>query len=318
MGEKIKVLSVGHSYVVAMNRAILRELAEDPRPAAPITPADSSRYELPGPVTERCVAPIGADDGLHFFRGSLACGGERAAFELVVPDGTDSSTPCPFVIALPILAGGQELMWFVAADLAARGYAVAWPRRVASALRADQRGPDLERLFQRSVVHARMVLSWSRDQPEFDAQRTGLVGISLGSMIGSAVLAVEPSIAAGALCLAGGDLPDMLMVSTEDRAVRWRRQRTERDALDRTEFARELRTHLVSDPALLGRYVDARRVLLVSATFDTVVPRRHQDLLWESLGRPRRMWVPFGHYTAALSISSILDQIGEFFDSRGV
>lgn len=30
MAEKIKVLSVGHSYVVAMNRAILRELAEDP------------------------------------------------------------------------------------------------------------------------------------------------------------------------------------------------------------------------------------------------------------------------------------------------
>ena len=30
MSEKIRVLSVGHSYVVAMNRAILRELAEDP------------------------------------------------------------------------------------------------------------------------------------------------------------------------------------------------------------------------------------------------------------------------------------------------
>lgn len=30
MAEKLKVLSIGHSYVVAMNRAILRELAEDP------------------------------------------------------------------------------------------------------------------------------------------------------------------------------------------------------------------------------------------------------------------------------------------------
>ncbi len=30
MGKKIKVLSVGHSYVVALNRSILRELAKDP------------------------------------------------------------------------------------------------------------------------------------------------------------------------------------------------------------------------------------------------------------------------------------------------
>ena len=29
MGKKIKILSIGHSYVVALNRSILREIAKD-------------------------------------------------------------------------------------------------------------------------------------------------------------------------------------------------------------------------------------------------------------------------------------------------
>ena len=31
MDQKIKLLSIGHSYVVSMNRAILREIAKDPQ-----------------------------------------------------------------------------------------------------------------------------------------------------------------------------------------------------------------------------------------------------------------------------------------------
>ena len=53
--------------------------------------------------------------------------------------------------------------------------------------------------------------------------------------------------------------------------------------------------------------------MFVSAQFDTVVPERNQDLLWEALGRPARMRVPFGHYTSALAISSVLAAAAEHF-----
>ena len=57
-------------------------------------------------------------------------------------------------------------------------------------------------------------------------------------------------------------------------------------------------------------------VLLVHATMDEVIRRPHQDLLWESLGRPRRLLFPLGHTTAALAIDPILDAAASFFRER--
>lgn len=292
-------------------------LADSPRslPREPLPASVQARYAVPGDVSEETLVPLGGEDGLTFYRGSIRAGPERAAFTLILPA---LDVPPSFVLALPILAGGQDLMWHVALDLAERGYAVAWPRRVASALREDQRGPELEELFRRSVVHARMVLAWARQQPQLRPDSAALVGISLGSMIGGAVMATEPSLRAGALCLAGGDLADMLMVSSEPRAERWRRARFERDGIARSELQHELQECLRSDPARLAPWVDPAAVLMVSASYDSVVPRRHQDVLWQALGQPRRMWVPLGHYTAVLGLPGILNAIGEFFAARGV
>ncbi len=289
-------------------------MTRHPRAALDIPENLATRYAIPGPIEERTLIPIGSEDSMRYHRGQLAAGHEVAEFYFIDPPRPG---PRPFVLLLPILAGGRELMWFIGTDLASRGYAVAWPRRVSSALQREQRGPELEELFRRSVVHARMVLAWARTQPELDAERTGLVGISLGSMIGSAVMAVEPGLRAGALCLAGGDLPEMLMVSAEPRARRWLRWRAADDGIASLELQRELDQCIVSDPALLAGYVDTDRVLLVSASLDDVVPPRNQDLLWESLGRPKRVWLPLGHYSAALAIHSVLGEIDTFFVDRG-
>ena len=236
---------------------------------------------------------------------------ETAEFHLVRPQRR-----CPFVLALPILAGGESLMWIVATDLASRGFAVAWTRRGASALKPPQRGPELEQLFRTTVVHNRMVLAWARRQPDVDDECTGLLGISLGGMVAGALLAVEPDVKAGVVCLAGGDLTDILLRSDERRAIRWRSWRRESDDIATSELTRELDAHLVSDPARLGGYVDTDRVLLVAAALDTVVPMRNQNLLWESLGRPRRIVLPLAHYTSALALGTMLDATEGFLRER--
>jgi len=58
------------------------------------------------------------------------------------------------------------------------------------------------------------------------------------------------------------------------------------------------------------------KVLFVSADFDDVVPQSNQDLLWEALGRPARMNVPLGHYTAVLAIGPILTAAACHFAAR--
>ena len=69
-------------------------------------------------------------------------------------------------------------------------------------------------------------------------------------------------------------------------------------------------------PIRFAPAVPTEKVLFVSAALDTVVPRRNQDLLWESLGRPQRLDLPFGHYTAALAIDRVLSEAAEHFRGR--
>jgi dienelactone hydrolase len=187
---------------------------------------------------------------------------------------------------------------------------------VASALKPGQRGEDLELLFRRTVLHNRMVLAWARRQPELDRERWACVGISMGGMVATALLAVEPQLRAGALCLAGGDLAGMVLVSSEHRVASWRRWRQVSDGATGLVLQDELRRELVSDPARLGSYIPTEKVLMVGGSLDSVVPPAHQHLLWESLGRPDWRSLPLGHYTAALAFGSVVASVDAFFGER--
>lgn len=283
------------------------------RPALTLPDEVAQRYRLTGAVVEASLVPIGAEDGVRFYRGRLTCGDEVAEFHYLEPEGTG---PLPFVLSLPILAGGKNLMWMISFSLAKRGFAVAWTRRVAAALQPGQRGHEIEQLLRRTVVHNRMLLAWARRQADIDQGRMGCLGVSMGGIIGAIVLAIEPDLRGGALCLAGGDLANLLVVSAENRAERWRTWRRVTDGTAGADLQRELRRSLVSDPARLGPYIPTDKVLLIGGMFDEVVPARHQDLLWESLGRPERRLLPLGHYTSALGFSSILGSVEEFLDRR--
>ena len=286
------------------------------RAALPLPPEVARRYELTLPVREEFLAPIGEEDGVRYLRGRLVAGPEHPEFEVVLPKGASAQHKAPFVLCLPILAGGEDLIWAIGKGMADRGYVVAWTRRVASALKPGQRGAELEQLFRRTVVHDRALLAWARRQPEVDASRLASLGVSFGGMVGTALLAVEPDVRAGALCLAGGDLADLIHVTSEGRARSWLRWRQQEDGIGAFELTREIEREAGSDPMRMGVYVATDRTFLITATLDTVVPVAFQDLLWESLGRPQRMRIPTGHYSAALALGSILSAIDGFFRQR--
>ena len=287
--------------------------ATHPRPALPLPDHIAARYALDGEVFEESLVEVGNEPAYRVFRGRVRAGEEIADFHALIPHGKGAK---PFVLCLPILAGGEALMWMVGGNLVERGYAVAWTKRVASALKPGQRGPELEELFRGTVRHNRMVLEWAREQPQIDSSRMGCVGISMGGMVASALMAVEPDLQGGAVCLAGGNLADMLMVSAEPRAERWRRWRHVEDGISGSMLRAELREHIVSDPALLGPFIPTEKVVLIGGALDSVVPPNHLDLLWESLGRPERHTLPLGHYTAALAFPSIMTTVDGFLGQR--
>ena len=221
----------------------------------------------------------------------------------------------PMVLLVPILAGGRELMGLVAQRLAAHDFDVAFCERAGRALSPPQRGPELNELFRRTVLHQRLLLKWLRhsDQPPPSLH---VLGISMGGIISTVLAAIDHDLRSAAICLAGADLANLMLVSSEDRVQNWLSWRQETDGIGLDTLHWELTQSLSHEPARYAASVPTEKVLFVSAALDTVVPRRNQILLWEGLGRPERLDVPFGHYTAAMALDRVISAAADHFHAH--
>lgn len=280
-----------------------------PRPARPLPAEIAARFALP---EQPVLLHQTATDTHGTSQGELRCGGERIRFHLHRTDRAER----PLVLLVPILAGGRDLMKILARQLVGKGYHAAWCERVAPALKPPQRGPQLEQLFRRTVLHQRALLAWLEEQEDPRPTLTFALGVSMGGMVATVLAAVEPSLAGTALCMAGGDVPAIVIDSAETRIISWRNWRQEEDGLSGVPLQQELQQHLLSDPGRIAPYVDTERVFVVATSFDAVVAPEYQKVLWEALGRPARLTVPLGHYTAALALNGIIKSIADFFDER--
>ncbi|MEZ6037492.1 MAG: hypothetical protein R3F29_08430 [Planctomycetota bacterium] len=246
-------------------------------------------------------------------RGVLAGGGERVRFELRRPQQATAARR-PLVLLVPILAGGADLMELVAQRLCAEDFDGAFCARAGDALLPPQRGAELDELFRRTVLHQRLLLRWLASGPEAPPA-TFVLGISLGGMVATVVAAEEPTVQGLAVCFSGGDLPSLMLASSEPIVREWIDWRRTTDGIDGDALGHELRRCLAHEPLRYAPRVATDKVLFVDAELDTVVPRRNQALLWEALGRPQRLSLPLGHYTSVLALDRVILATADHFRS---
>lgn len=220
----------------------------------------------------------------------------------------------PGVVVLHILGADFALSRYMAARLADRGVAALFvklpyygERRPAGArfLSADlQRSVSAMR---QGVCDVRRASAWLADQPEVDPERLGVTGISLGGIVSSLAASVDPNIREACLLLAGGGLADVLWEMPE--AARYRalwiaagRTREDLAALTRPY-----------DPVTYAPGLVGKRVLMLNANVDEVIPPRAALALWEAAGRPPIHWFDCGHYSAVGYLLPGIRQAVEFF-----
>ena len=278
----------------------------------------------PRPVLRRTPPPVAMPELLELAhhdngrsKGVLVSDGEQVRFEIRRAPSSMETTgkDRPMVLLVPILAGGRELMGLIAQRLAAHGFDVAFCERAGRALSPPQRGPELDELFRRTVLHQRLLLKWLRhsDQPPPSLH---VLGISMGGIISTVLAAIDHDLRSAAICLAGADLANLMLVSSESRVQDWLTWRQETDGIGLDTLHWELTQSLSHEPARYAASVPTEKVLFVSAALDTVVPRRNQILLWEGLGRPERLDVPFGHYTAAMALDRVISAAADHFHAH--
>src|SRR5262249_52114306 len=142
---------------------------------------------------------------------------------------------------------------------------------------------------RQSVLDIRCAVAWLGAQPEVDKERLGLMGTSLGSLVGSVTSAQEPRIKRVAIILGGGGLVDAFYDhprAKEAREIYEIFGGTKKALADAIAMA---------DPLTFAPQLKTRQILMIGAKRDDVIPPSSTERLWNALGQPRIVWYDATH-----------------------
>jgi len=208
----------------------------------------------------------------------------------------------PAILFNPILGGDYPLERNFCRFFARHGFHVALVHRKTLKISPEHSIERLELLLRQGVVRIRQVVDWMAAQERVDPARLGSFGISLGGMATVIAAAVEPRLRCHVVALAGGGIPEILVMSKDRLITKPRARYLAAQHMDLATLEALLRQHVRTDPVRLAPYVDARQVLMFIALADRTIGRSNALRLWRALGRPAAVFVPLGHYTTYLAL----------------
>lgn len=170
--------------------------------------------------------------------------------------------------------------------------------------------PNPERMvafFEQAQTDVDAAIDWLERRAEIDPGRIGLVGISLGAVVGALSVARDDRLRANVLVLGGGDVAHIL---SDGALTFFARRRYRRRGVDEELLRRALAP--VEPLAYARPLPPSRRLLMINARYDLVLPHQDTLKLWEAFGRPPILWLETGHYGPQL-ISDRLNEVIEAF-----
>ncbi len=228
--------------------------------------------------------------------------------ELFMPSGPG---PFPAAIVLDILQGDAliargQAMWLAQHDVAGLVVYMAHygPRRpVGSPVRLLSTDiPKTIAAVRQTVLDVRCAAAWLANQPDFDREKLGLVGTSLGSLVGAIAAANEPLIKNVCLILGGGGLVDAYydhpMAKQYHPLV---------ELLGGKAAVKKLIDPI--DPLTYAKQLKEKNMLMIVATRDDIVPTSAGKALWEATGKQKIVWLDSTHVGAALHLLTVLSEM---------
>lgn len=227
----------------------------------------------------------------------------------------------PGVVVLHILGGDFFLSETIAHHLASNGIPALFvkmpyygERRSASRNKMITKDPrESAEGMRQGVLDIRQAAAWLAARPEVDRNRLGITGISLGGIMSALAAGIECRLTSCAVYLGGGDFANVLWDHADGEAVKFRKAWQEAGG-DQATFAEILRP---VDPCTYGLRLTGRRILMVNATHDEVIPRSSTEALQKSIAAPvEDLWLDAGHYSVARYLPIELVRLHLFFQGK--
>jgi dienelactone hydrolase len=222
----------------------------------------------------------------------------------------------PAVIVLHILGGDFPLARVFSNAIAQRGVGALFlkmpyygPRRGANSqkrmITPDPR-ETVEGMTQ-AILDIRQAAAFLSAREEVDSSQLGIFGISLGGITGALALTAEPRLKNGCFLLAGGDMGQVAWQGKELAETRelWTKSGGTKEAF--------FEIMKVIDPAVYASNAQSRRILMLNAMEDEVIPRACTESLWRAFGQPEIVWYDGGHYSVARHLLDAMKRTQDFF-----
>jgi hypothetical protein len=205
----------------------------------------------------------------------------------------------PTILILPISGGIDFSVRGFAKLFASNGFNCAVVHNRHADLDDTETAEEVEDYFRQSVLDNRQILDYLVEREEVDSDRLGCLGLSLGGIRASMIAGVDERLKCTVLGLAGGSIADINLLTDKKEIREYREKLIERGISSEIIYA-ELSNKVITDPLRLAKYIDARDVLMFTAMFDRVVPRKCCEKLWKSMGKPEVVYLFSGHYSSFL------------------
>ena len=223
-------------------------------------------------------------------------------------------TKIPCVIVLDITGGDQSLSRLIARHLAQEGVgglfvqmAYYGPRRPPNS-KLRLLSYDVDHTFKaitQTVLDLRRATAFMEVRPEVDKQKLGIMGTSLGSFMAALTAETEPKLGRLTVMLGGGGFIDGYW--DHPKAVEYRK------LFEAVGGTKKIAQDFIADidPITNAHLLKNRKVLIIAAKKDEIVPPSMAENLWKASGEQRIVWLNAGHYSAALYLLSGLQNVVE-------
>jgi dienelactone hydrolase len=214
--------------------------------------------------------------------------------------------PVPVVIIVPNIEGVTLIETSIADHLCGQGIAsiIADVNDVSDPAHYPAWGAE-DRNSREAIIALRTFIDFAKRTPQFDGNRIGMIGISLGAITTSMMAGIEPDALKAVVTVVGaGNMPHILTYSNESRVSNWRNSRMRLLGwTNPAQYEDKEREVLKFDALYFAKRVNTRKVMMVMAENDTLVPYAAQAETFQRFERPSQLLFTGGHVDTIIQLT---------------
>jgi dienelactone hydrolase len=229
-----------------------------------------------------------------------------------------SDKPVPGLVIVHFIGGNHDILATVGEALARDGIASIFfklpyygSRNGGQGLKGLARAAtskDLKEFLRQSILDVRRARDVLAATPGVDASRVGVLGVSLGALIGAAAAGIDPTFSHVVLIDGGADLAKIIF--HRSRETQFIADKLAQENMDEAK-ARELFAPV--DPLTYASHLPADRCVLFNMKQDEVIPKDCTEALVEKIGgKPRQFWYDGKHTWVGLYVVGIVYETKKF------